>query len=154
AAAVIGTIALGVMRVYAADRLGFGDAEALYACYARHPQAVYLDHPGLVGLFARIVGGGDAPSPQAAHQVTAVLATVVPGVAALAARAAGASGAGAVAAALALIAAPEIGIGLFAMTPDLLLVLFWYAALAAGALALRARPGSSTALGAALATGL
>jgi hypothetical protein len=142
------------MRVFAADRLGFGDAEALYACYARHPQPVYLDHPGLIGVFARVVGGGDAPSPQAAHHATAILATIVPWVAALAARAAGASWAGAVAAAVALIAAPEIGIGLFGMTPDLLLVLLWYAALAAAAAALRARAGSFVALAAALAAGL
>ena len=57
AAAVAATVVLGVMRVYSADRLGFGDAEALYACYARHPQAVYLDHPGLIGVFERVVGG-------------------------------------------------------------------------------------------------
>ena len=30
-------------------RFGFGDSEALYACYALHPQPAYLDHPALIG---------------------------------------------------------------------------------------------------------
>jgi len=140
--AVVATTILAFVRFYAAGRLGFGDSEALYACYARHPQPVYLDHPGLIGLFARIVGGRDAPSPEAAHRVTAVLAAWAPWFGAFAARAAGASWAGAAAAAVALIATPEISVGLFAMTPDLLLILLWYAALAAGAVALRSRAGS------------
>jgi hypothetical protein len=151
--ALTATVVLALARLYAAERLGFGDSEALYACYARHPQPAYLDHPGLIGVFARIIGGGDAPSPVAAHRVTAVLATWVPWVGAFAARAVGASWAGSVVAALSLMAAPEISVGLFAMTPDLLLVLLWYAALAAAAIALRARPGSTRALAACLAAG-
>src|SRR6185436_6283936 len=74
----IGTLALLAVRIYAAQRIGFGDAEALYACYARHPQPVYLDHPGLVGVVARLLGGGDAPSPFAAHLGTALLSTAAP----------------------------------------------------------------------------
>src|SRR6185437_7409438 len=67
-----------VVRLLASIRVGFGDSEALYAAYAFHPQPAYLDHPGLVGVFARAVGGGTAPSPERAHAVTSVLATLVP----------------------------------------------------------------------------
>jgi hypothetical protein len=152
-AALFATAVLGIARLYAADRLGFGDSEALYACYARHPQPVYLDHPGLIGLVARVIGGGDAPSPVAAHRATAVLATLAPWAGAWASRAAGASWAGSAAAALALMAAPEIAIGLFGMTPDLLLILLWYGALGAVAIALRSPVGLPRALWASLAAG-
>ena len=66
------------VRLFAAARVGFGDTEALYATYALHPQPAYLDHPGLIGVFARVLGGGTAPDPAAAHLVTALLATLVP----------------------------------------------------------------------------
>ncbi|HKQ70591.1 MAG TPA: glycosyltransferase family 39 protein, partial [Polyangiaceae bacterium] len=60
--------------------------------------------------------------------------------------------------AAALLLTPEISIGLFGMTPDLPLILLWYAALAFAALALRSEPGSARALafvlGAAFAAGL
>src|SRR5260370_42402335 len=87
AALIAATVALLAVRLYAAHHVGFGDSEALYACYARHPQTVYLDHPGLIGVVARALGGGDAPSPLAAHLRTAVLATLAPWIAALASRA-------------------------------------------------------------------
>src|SRR5271169_5878751 len=77
-------------RLYAASQLGFGDSEALYASYALHPQPAYLDHPGLIGAFARLIGGGTAPSPLQAHVVTALLATAFPWGVALACRACGA----------------------------------------------------------------
>src|SRR5204863_3343143 len=118
--AAASSLVLLALRLYAAERIGFGDAEALYACYARHAQPVYLDHPGLIGVFARAVGGGDAPSPIAAHVATALLCTAAPWVAALAARAVGSSWTGAALAAGALMLAPEISVGLFGMTPDLL----------------------------------
>ena len=35
--------------------IGFGDSEALYACYAMHPQPAYLDHPGLIGVIMQII---------------------------------------------------------------------------------------------------
>jgi hypothetical protein len=152
--ALAASVALLAVRLYAAHRIGFGDAEALYACYARHPQPVYVDHPGLIGLFARLVGGGSSPSPLAAHRVTTILATLAPWVAALAARAAGASGRAAAIAALALMLTPEISVGLFGMTPDLLLILLWYASLGASLSAIRAEPGSLRALGGALTSGL
>jgi hypothetical protein len=153
--ALAASVALLAVRLFAAQRLGFGDAEALYACYARHPQPVYVDHPGLVGLVARMISGGSSSlSPFAAHQVTAWLATAAPWIAALAARAAGASPAGCALAALALMLAPEISVGLFGLTPDLLLIVFWYASVAGSLWALSAEPGSSRALGGALASGV
>ncbi len=152
--ALAASAALFFVRIYAAQRLGFGDAEALYACYARHPQPVYVDHPGLIGLVARIIGGGSSPSPSAAHQWTACLATATPWVAALAARATGASRNASAVTALALILAPEISIGLFGLTPDLLLILLWYASLASSLWAITSEAGSMRALGGALASGL
>lgn len=152
-AALVASAALLLVRLYAAERVGFGDAEALYACYARHPQPVYLDHPGLIGVVARVIGGGVPPSPVAAHRVTAVLATVAPWTGALAARAAGVSRATSAVAAVALLLAPEISIGLFGLTPDLLLILFWYLSVAATLWAITARPGSLRALLGGLASG-
>ena len=64
--AMLATVLLSAVRVTAADRLGFGDSEALYASYAFYPQAVYLDHPGLIGLFARAIGDGAAARAQCA----------------------------------------------------------------------------------------
>ena len=109
--ALLASTLLLAVRLYAAFHVGFGDAEALYACYALHPQSVYLDHPGLIGVIARILGGGFAPSPLATHVATALLATAAPWIAALAARASGASPNASVVTALALMLAPEISIG-------------------------------------------
>src|ERR1700761_663250 len=68
-----------VVRLLASSRVGFGDSEALYAAYALHPQPAYLDHPGLIGLVARAIGGGVTPlAPETVHHVTAVVATLVP----------------------------------------------------------------------------
>src|SRR5580692_10276218 len=113
------------VRLVAATRVGFGDSEALYASYALHPQPAYLDHPGLVGQLASLIGGGTAPSPLQAHLVTSVLATAFPWVLVLACRAAGAPWGRAFVGALVAALAPEIAIGLFALTPDLLLALAW-----------------------------
>jgi hypothetical protein len=145
--------ALLIVRWFAAQQLGFGDAEALYAAYARHPQPVFRDHPGLIGVLARAIGGGDAPRPTAAHAVTAWLSTLAPWFAALAARAAGASWRGAAAATVALLIVPELTIGLFGLTPDLPLMLLWYVAIGCAAAALRSSPGSLSALGLHLAAG-
>src|SRR5271165_5590972 len=84
--------AMAVVRLYASGRVGFGDSEALYASYALHPQPAYLDHPGLVGLAMRAIGGGTAPTPEAAHVVTAIGSSLAPWARALAGRAAGAGG--------------------------------------------------------------
>ncbi len=152
-AAMAASLVLLLLRLYAAERLGFGDAEALYACYARHPQPVYLDHPGLIGVVARMLGRGDAPSPFAAHIGTALLSTAAPWVGALAARAAGASWTASAFAAVALMLAPEISVGLFGLTPDLPLMILWYVAVGASAWALRAQAGSFRALVSALVSG-
>ncbi len=137
--------ALLAVRLYASARVGFGDSEALYAAYSLHPQPAYLDHPGLVGVFARAVGDGTAPSPARAHLVTSLLAGLVPWEMALACRAAGASWQRSLGAAIVFALVPEIAIGLFAMTPDLLLALFWTGSIALAAAALRAPPSSARA---------
>jgi hypothetical protein len=151
--ALVASALLLAVRLYAAFHVGFGDAEALYACYAIHPQPVYLDHPGLIGVVARIVGGGTAPSPLAAHIATALMATAAPWIAMLTARAAGASVHAAALAAWALVLAPEISIGLFALTPDLLLIVLWYTSVAASLWALAAPPDSLRCLVGALGSG-
>jgi hypothetical protein len=156
------TAVLGVLRVYAATRVGFGDSEALYACYALHPQPAYLDHPGLIGLLARAIGGSGAPTPLQAHAVTSVAATAAPWIAVVCARALGAkagaepgvtweraAGAGVV---IALV--PETCVGLFALTPDLPLYFTWLGAVALAALGLRAEPSSLRAAVSLLATGV
>ncbi|HQY63192.1 MAG: hypothetical protein IPF92_03660 [Myxococcales bacterium] len=132
---------LFVTRTHAAKLVGFGDSEALYACYALHPAPAYLDHPGLVGHVARALGAGQAPTPSATHAFTAVLATLVPGVAAACARACGASLRAAAGVGLVALATPMLSIGLFALTPDLLLAPLWLLALGLGVFA--AREGDS-----------
>ncbi len=109
------SLVLFVVRVYATAHVGFGDSEALYACYALHPQPAYLDHPGLVGTVARLVGGGTAPSPLAAHVVTSLAATAFPWVMVLACRAASAPWRRAMAAGIVVSLVPEIALGLFAL---------------------------------------
>lgn len=153
---VLGLVSLVLLavRLYAAAHVGFGDSEALYACYALHPQPAYLDHPGLVGTVARIVGGGTAPSPLAAHVVTSIAATAFPWIVAVACRASGASWRRAMAGGVVVALVPEIAVGLFALTPDLLCALAWTPCLAAAAAALRARPSSAAATAAFAAAGL
>lgn len=137
--------ALLAARLWASTRVGFGDAEALYATYALHPQPAYLDHPGLIGLAARAIGNGDAPSPERAHLATAALATLVPWEMALACRACGAPWRRCLSAAFVVALVPAVAIGLFAMTPDLLLMITWTGSLALAALALRSPVGGPRA---------
>jgi hypothetical protein len=139
------SVAWLAVRLFAASRVGFGDSEALYASYALHPQPAYLDHPGLVGALARLLGHGAAPTPEAAHRFTSVAATLVPWAMLLACRACGASWRRAAIAGILTALAPEMAIGLFALTPDLLLAYAWIGALAFAALALRRGPGSAVA---------
>ncbi len=146
--------ALFLARAYASTRIGFGDSEALYASYALHPQPAYLDHPGLVGLVMGLIGSGTAPAPESVHLVTSIAATLVPWAMALTCRAAGATWPRSLAAALVVALAPEVAVGLFAMTPDLLLSGAWIGALGFASAAIRCRPGSSRAAGAFAAAGL
>jgi hypothetical protein len=152
--ALITSLGLLTLRLGLAEKLGFGDAEALYAAYALHPQPVYLDHPGLIGHVARFIGRGGAPSPAAAHMFTALGATLVPWLGCLAARAAGASWAGALRTLLALALVPELAIGLYALTPALPLAAAWLGALALAARAVAADPKSLLALGLTLGAGV
>ena len=122
-------------------RVGFGDSEALYASYALHPQPAYLDHPGLVGLVARVLGGGTRARPRCTRTSSRrSWPRASPWVMALACRAArrdvGVARSGT---ALVVALVPEIAVGLFAMTPDLLLAFAWTAALGARGVGLRSR---------------
>lgn len=157
ALALVSFVLLAV-RLHAASVVGFGDSEALYASWALHPQPSYLDHPGLVGLVARLVGEGAPPTPLRAHLLTAVSATLVPWVAYAAARAAGATTRRAGAAGLVLALAPITAVGLFGLTPDLLLAPLWLGALALASLGLREGDasfrGAASLLGAGLLAGI
>jgi Dolichyl-phosphate-mannose-protein mannosyltransferase len=139
-ALVVLTLSLLPLRIYAALRLGYGDAEALYACYALHPQAAYRDHPGLIGLLGRALSDTSAPAPFRLHVTTALALTALPFVASACARACGARPERAPIAGLALVAAPEISVGLFGWTPDLPLAFAWLAALGLGGRLLRQGP--------------
>ncbi len=136
------SVALFLTRSYAAKVLGFGDSEALYASYALHPAPAYLDHPGLVGQVARAIGEGSSPSPAVTHAWTAVVAAIVPALVAATARIAGASMRASGAAGLVALATPMLAVGLFALTPDLLLAPLWLLVLALGVYA--AKEGAST----------
>lgn len=123
------SVVLFGLRLWAAAHVGFGDSEALYASWAIHPQPAYLDHPGLIGLVARAIGEGAAPTPARAHVITTLIATLVPWLMVAVARAAGAEKRHAATAGLVLAIVPEIAVGLFALTPDLLLAPLWLGAL-------------------------
>lgn len=133
---VVSAVLLG-LRLYAATHVGFGDSEALYASYALHSQPAYLDHPGLIGLVARTIGEGTAPTPTRAHVVTAILATATPWIGWAAARGLGATKHAATIAAIVLAVCPEIAVGLFGLTPDLLLAPLWLGALGLAGFGLR-----------------
>ncbi len=139
------SLALLAVRLVAAKTVGFGDSEALYASYALHPQPAYLDHPGLVGIVARVIGGGAAPTPERAHLVTSFVSTAVPWLMALTCRASGASWPRALIAGLVTSMVPEMAVGLFGLTPDLLLSVCWLGSLALAACALRLGPGTPLA---------
>ena len=129
-------------RLYAARVVGFGDSESLYASYALFPAPAYVDHPGLIGLIARDIGHGSAPTTLAAHTVTAVAATLAPWWMVACARMLGASARSALLAGLLTLAAPEVAVGLFGMTPDLPLFFAWVMALGCFGRALTRAPGS------------
>ncbi len=150
---VVSVVLLG-LRLYATSLVGFGDSEALYATYAAHPQPAYLDHPGLVGIVARLLGDGGIPSPLRTHAVTSFVATLVPWLAYGTARVLGAARGRAALCGLAIALAPETAVGLFALTPDLLLAIGWFGALALAGVALKAHPGSTRSAAAFLAAGL
>ncbi len=150
---VVSSLLLGV-RLYAAWVVGFGDSEALYACWAAHPQPAYLDHPGLIGVVARAIGEGAIPTPLRSHVLTSNVATIVPWVAYFAARAASADRGRAAVAGLVIALVPETAVGLFALTPDLLLAPAWLGVLALAAVGLRSPAGSTRSATAFLGAGL
>ena len=153
---VLVAISVGMLgvRLYAASHVGFGDSEALYACWAAHPQPAFLDHPGLVGLVSRFIGDGMTPTPVRTHAVTSLLATLVPWVVFVAARALGAARGRAALAGLIVAVVPETAVGLFALTPDLLLAPAWLGVLALAGIGMRSTPSSTRSASAFLGAGL
>ncbi len=137
---------LFLLRWHLGRTVGFGDAEALYVCYSLHPAPAYLDHPGLIGALGRVVFADGSLTPLAAHQFTAVAATLVPWIGVAAARGAGGTRESTLRTFYGLALAPELAIGLFAFTPDLPLASSWLGALGFAAMALGSTPGSRRAL--------
>ena len=150
---VVSVVLLG-LRIHATSLVGFGDSEALYATYAAHPQPAYLDHPGLVGIVARLVGDGGIPTPLRTHALTSFLATLVPWLAYATARVLGAARGRAALAGLVIALIPETAVGLFGMTPDLLLAIGWFGSLVLAGLGLQAPAGSTKSAAAFLGAGL
>lgn len=140
------TLAMLAIRLLMAERVGFGDAEALYATYALHIQPAYLDHPGLIGSVGRLLGGGAAPTPATAHLFSAVVSTAVPWLGGWAALGLGGERKAALVSVFALMFLPEVSVGLFGFTPDLLLAPLWLLTIGAAARALSAQPGSTRSL--------
>ena len=153
-ALVLVSLVLLAVRFYAAAHVGFGDSEALYACWAAHPQPAFLDHPGLVGLVSQLIGEGGTPTSLRTHAVTSILATLVPWVVFVAARALGALEGRAALAGLIVAIVPETAVGLFALTPDLLLAPAWLGALALAAVGMRGDASSTRSAVAFLGAGL
>lgn len=154
-AVLAASIALLLTRFSLAESLGFGDAEALYATYSLHRQASYLDHPGLIGWIGSLMADTNGViSPAVAHRFTSVTALAVAWTGGLVARAAGASWRAAMCTILALTLVPEMGVGLFAYAPDLLLALCWMIALALALVALRSDPSSVRAMAATVGAGV
>ena len=148
------SIVMLAVRLYATSVVGFGDSEALYASWAAHPQPAFLDHPGLIGLIARAIGEGAIPTPLRTHAVTSLVATLVPWFVFVAARAIGADRGRASIAGLVVAVIPETAVGLFALTPDLLLAPAWLGALALAAIGMRSLRGSDRSAAAFLGAGL
>ncbi len=153
---VLVAISVGLLgvRFYAAFRVGFGDSEALYACWGAHPQPAFLDHPGLVGLVARVIGENTTPTPVRTHAITSIVATLVPWLVFVAGRALGAARGRAALAGLIVAVIPETAVGLFALTPDLLLAIAWLGVLALAGLAMRSTASGTRSAAAFLAAGL
>jgi hypothetical protein len=148
------SILLFCIRVWAGSRIGFGDSEALYASWAAHPQAAYLDHPGLLGAVARVIGEGAVPTPERAHLVTAVAATLLPWLVVGIARLAGAKTDHAAGAGFVFALVPEIAVGLFALTPDLLLAPLWLGAMGLAMIGMQKTPSDLRSASALLGAGL
>lgn len=149
------TVALLPLRLWARAAIGYGDSEALYATWGAHPQFFYRDHPGLLGIFSRGLaeGAGGIPTPTAIHGFSLAVLCGFPflffAVCRLFQHDESYGQRRALVAAIAIAVTPELAIGLFGFTPDVLLAPLWLAALGAAGFALRRNPGESRADGAA-----
>jgi hypothetical protein len=149
------TLVLLPLRLWARGAIGYGDSEALYATWGAHPQLFYRDHPGLLGIFSRGLadGTGGIPTPAAIHGFSLAVLCGFPflffAVCRLFQHDEAYGQRRALVAAVAIAVTPELAIGLFGFTPDLLLAPLWLAALGAAGFALRKIPGETRADGAA-----
>jgi hypothetical protein len=148
------SVLLLTLRLYATSVVGFGDSEALYASWALHPQPAYLDHPGLIGMIARAIGEGAVPTALRVHAVTSIAATLVPWCAFGTARALGLDRGRSAIAGLVVAVIPETAVGLFGLTPDLLLAPAWLGTIALAAIGMRSPPRENRSAAAFIAAGL
>jgi hypothetical protein len=149
-AAVAVTLVLLGLRLDAARAVGFSDTEALFLAYGLHPQAAYVDYPGLIGGLARLL----PLEPFVVHLATTLAAGVLPWAGVLAAWASGVPAPLSLRAYFPLALLPPLCIGSFAFTPDLPHCYLWLAALGCAGFALRRPAASFAALIAAVGTGV
>jgi len=122
-AAAVG-LALVASNIAVTSVLGLGDAEALYACYGRHLQLSYLDHPPLIGwLIGLSLSIFDDPVT-AARAVSLLMAPLGIVFGFLLARDLYGERAAAWSSLL-LLATPMFSVGTVAATPDAPLVPLW-----------------------------
>jgi len=153
-ALALSSVLLLTLRLYATSVVGFGDSEALYASWALHEQPAFLDHPGLIGVIARLIGEGAVPTAVRVHAVTSIGATLVPWCAFGTARAFGLDRGRSAIAGLIIAVIPETAVGLFGLTPDLLLAPAWLGTLALAAIGMRSPARSNRSAAAFIAAGL
>jgi hypothetical protein len=117
---------LAISNLLASVLLGLGDAEALYACYGRHLQLAYLDHPPLIGWLTAAVTTLLGQSVLAVRVVSLLLTPLTLWLAFVLARDLyGSRAAGWTS--LLLLATPMFAIGTIAVTPDSPLMVLWLA---------------------------
>lgn len=133
--AVVTSLVLCGLRLSVARVVGLSDAEGLHVAYGLHPQPAYLDHPGLIGWIAQALGPQTAPTQ--IHVLTALASTALPWVGVLAARACGATRGAALRTYFAVALVPELSIGSFGFTPQLLLAFSWLITLGCAGWAMR-----------------
>lgn len=133
--AVVTSLVLCGLRLSVARVVGLSDAEALHVAYGLHPQPAYLDHPGLIGWIAQMLGPRTTPAQ--IHVLTALASTALPWVGVLSARACGATRGAALRTYFAVALVPELSIGSFGFTPQLLLAFAWLITLGCAGWAIR-----------------
>ncbi|MBW2278423.1 MAG: glycosyltransferase family 39 protein, partial [Deltaproteobacteria bacterium] len=122
--AVVVAVVLAASNLIVSSILGLGDAEALYACYGRHLQPSYLNHPPLIGWLVFLFGSIFGDSVLAVRAVSLLLTPLALLFGFLLTRDLFGERAAAWSSLL-LLATPMFSVGMVAATPDVPLVVLW-----------------------------